>query len=192
MAQKIMLNKVVGFNEYLFDAYCKRNLSMKQIGQEIGTTPATILYHLRKNGIKTRNAADVIRGMRRTEEQRKRMSVAQKGRVVSVETGRKISLAKKLNKHRSPNWHGGKRTGRHDGYVQIYYPEHPNSTKEGYVMEHRLALEGKIGRLLETGEVAHHINGNRSDNRPENITLMTFKDHSRYHMKERWNKINAQ
>jgi hypothetical protein len=67
------------------------------------------------------------------------------------------------------------------GYIYIYKPEHPQSTKKGYIFEHKLIGEAKIGRFLEKGEVAHHINGVKTDNRPENILVMTKKEHSYLH-----------
>lgn len=72
------------------------------------------------------------------------------------------------------------------GYEYIYNPKHPNAMKSGYVAKHRLVLEQKLGRFLKDGEVAHHINENKLDNRPENIELMTFSEHSSHHAKEKW------
>lgn len=49
--------------------------------------------------------------------------------------------------------------------------------------EHRDVAEKILGRRLERGEVVHHINGRRSDNKPENLCVMDGEDHDRYH---RW------
>lgn len=74
------------------------------------------------------------------------------------------------------------------GYEYIYKPEHPNAMKSGYIGKHRLVLEKKLGRFLKSDEVAHHVNENKLDNRPENIELMSFSEHSRLHAKEKVRK----
>lgn len=40
------------------------------------------------------------------------------------------------------------------------------------VVEHRLIMERKLGRPLVRGESVRHINGKRTDNRPENLELL--------------------
>ena len=71
----------------------------------------------------------------------------------------------------------------HSGYKLIFKPEHPNSTNGGYIREHRLVMENYLGRYLKPNEDIHHINGIKTDNRIENLQVMTKSQHSKIESK---------
>lgn len=80
---------------------------------------------------------------------------------------------------KNPCWRGGRILLK--GYWFIYNPSHPHAWNKKYVAEHRLVMEEKLGRYLKQGEVVHHINHIRTDNRPENLELVTKSQHSAHH-----------
>ena len=57
------------------------------------------------------------------------------------------------------------------GYMLVYVPDHPNATCGGYVLEHRLVMEKKLGRYLTREEVVHHLDDNPANNHPDNLEL---------------------
>ena len=56
-------------------------------------------------------------------------------------------------------------------YISIFVPHHPNANKAGRILEHRFVMSEHLGRPLYKDENVHHKNGNRHDNRLENLEL---------------------
>lgn len=85
----------------------------------------------------------------------------------------------------SPTWKGGKKLDTR-GYVLV---KHNSSTRsDGYIQEHRLVMEQHLNRKLLPDEQVHHINGDKQDNRLENLEVLSVSEHMRLHAleKETW------
>ena len=82
-------------------------------------------------------------------------------------------------------WNNG-RLVTPDGYALVRVGvTHPLADPNGYCREHVLVMCAAIGRNLRPGEVVHHKNRDRLDNRLENLELMTAGQHTAIHNIER-------
>lgn len=57
---------------------------------------------------------------------------------------------------------------------------------------HRFLMEQKEGRKLHFNEIVHHKNGNKHDNRIDNLEIISRSDHISLHpeIREKWNEAN--
>lgn len=65
-----------------------------------------------------------------------------------------------------------------NGYVVLHKKGY---NKKGNAKQHRLVMEEHLGRRLSPDEVVHHINGIKTDNRIENLTVMSRQEHTKLH-----------
>ncbi len=79
----------------------------------------------------------------------------------------------------NPNWKGGQHVSQ--GYVMVYFPQHPHTNGRGYVKRANLVLEEKLGRYLLPDMIAHHLNKIRDDDKPENLIEMSNSKHMALH-----------
>lgn len=87
-------------------------------------------------------------------------------------------------------WRGGRKL-HSEGYIYKLCHGHPRATKDGYVLEHIIVMEDKLGRSLGPGEIVHHLNEVKSDNRPDNLEVMLRSDHIKHHHRKLSNDQEA-
>lgn len=171
--------------ESLKKLYVEEERPINDCAEFLGVSVGAVFNYLKRYEISTRKTLTDKSRLKMSESQKRRPH--RSGFKMSEETKRKLAQAN-LGKYKKPTEFGGHKKKRTDGYITIYCPKHPFATKDGYVMEHILIMERAIGRYITREEVVHHKNHIRTDNRLENLELMTFKAHSGLHMKERWLK----
>lgn len=181
----------------LYDLYVRQTMSAPKIAAMRGCDKATVYNALVQHGIPTR--ADGRKWTLLSKDDLYRMYVTDGKSTTQIAEELRLKpsliwgaihhygipirprvdalrLAIKKGKD-SPNWTGGRKIDV-GGYVWLYSPEHPYATKQGYVKEHRLVMEHKLGRYLLPSEEVHHHNGIRSDNREENLEVLNGSNHT--------------
>lgn len=76
------------------------------------------------------------------------------------------------------NWKGIQTTP--PGYIIIYIGGGE------YIPLQRLLMEWKLGRKLNDDELVHHLNGNKQDNRIENLQIVSRAQHIKIHDPRKW------
>lgn len=127
-----------------------------------------------------RRIGNAHRGRPKGDAQVKKMSESMLGKRISLKVRnkmRKTHLRIGTKPPRNPRsgsdhpfWKGG-RSIRPTGYVFVLAKDDPAADINGYVAEHRLVMSRYLGRSLLKTEYVHHKNGNRQDNRLENLEL---------------------
>lgn len=91
-------------------------------------------------------------------------------REILVRNGAVIRRSGPLSGPLHPGWKGGTTIDK-TGYILEWAPKHPDANVAGYVRQHRLVMEKKLGRQLTKKEVVHHIDGDHANNNPANLEV---------------------
>jgi len=166
-------------------------MSMRSMCRKFGCSNVTIINAVRRAGGVIRKQGGINRVRRWTaDEKQKICDLALNGwsqtnialRFQSTQnTISRILIAAGVStrpKHarldRHGSWKGG-RTTASGGYIGVLMdPNDPlfcMARSNRYVLEHRIVMARSLGRPLDKNESVHHINGDRTDNRPENLQL---------------------
>jgi len=72
-----------------------------------------------------------------------------------------------------------------NGYRLLLIPDHPRAMKnknwEGYVYEHIVVVEKFTKQHIRINEDVHHLDGNKSNNRIENLLVVERGQHTKLH-----------
>ncbi|MGF7431066.1 HNH endonuclease signature motif containing protein [Thermoanaerobacterium thermosaccharolyticum] len=146
--------------QWLREKYLVEKLSTTDIADLCGYSPRHIARLLDKFGIPKRSRKEGVK----TQKSREKRSVKMKGKL----TGNKNPM------YKCGHWIS-------NGYIFTKI-----NGKD--VPIHRLVASTVIGRPLKPTEIVHHIDGNKLNNQPQNLLIVTRSQHRTIHNFEMWAK----
>lgn len=156
--------------------YTEAKKSLPEISKILGIPTSTVRRKLLRLGVRLRTRTEGIRLS-------PNMGNGRRGKkfIFTEEHKRNMSIAHRKYLEKSGKVKGY--TKKPSGYIE--YTSGENRGRG----QHRVLMEEILGRKLGFDEIVHHINGDRADNRLENLQLLSRAEHSRYHLNKRRNTL---
>lgn len=157
---------------------------------EYGGSYYSLKKAIRSQGVEIRDNPAPLERPEEVADILERYANGQSQQSISLEIGRSQSFVSRvIRKHgkgarpyptgeKHPHWKGGRYIDT-NGYVRVNIAKDDEfavmALKDGTGLEHRLVMARSLGRPLARHETVHHINGDRTDNRIENLQLRQGK-----------------
>lgn len=154
-------------------------LSCNDIASKVGCSAAQVIRILKQYGTSMRNGSERVKLGIKLHDVPRKISEIQTGRALSESAKEKLR-AITGDKHHS--WKGGM-TQESSGYI-VYTSSPSNGNKAGMLL-HRVIAEQKYGRKLGSFDYVHHIDGNKKNNHPDNLIVLSPSEHAKLHAEER-------
>ena len=160
-----------GINKVILVGLYQDGASIPEVAERTGLHRSTVRYHLAKSGVLRSRAEGV-----RIAASKGKLGSGLRGKKRVFSAAHKARIAESRLRHSAMFARGVSVSS--GGYFVITRGEHKGRS------EHRVIIEHKIGRRLRTDEHVHHIDGNKQNNAPSNLRVMTGSDHMRIHATE--------
>jgi transposase-like protein len=159
-----------------------------ELAKKYGTSHTTIRNYLKAEGVKLRQGGsrwsgstwrdDAVERYRAGEdipEISAALGISERGITALLREREAMPQYRQARRINSWRWRGGRFIDR-QGYVRVKIPdEHAHLVRApidgAYALEHRLIMAVAMGRPLRRTETVHHVNGDKTDNRLENLQL---------------------
>lgn len=153
-------------------------LSCKEISKSVELTKESVARIIRKAGITREHGERVSMGLNKPEV-RTKLSAIRAGKTLSEEAKEKL---RSYTGDKNANWRAGL-TKTSGGYLQ--FTASPANGIHANRLVHQVIAEWTIGRKIKSGEHVHHIDGNKLNNSPENLQVLTAREHAILHNDDR-------
>lgn len=157
---------MASLNKVMLDLY-QSGLSLPDVASKVGKGISTVRYHIKKAGV-LRSRTE---GLRLSSEKMSRDRLGKKRGPMKQSTRKKLSH---MALERSEISAVGYRTNS-QGYIE--FTRGPQKGKS----LHCIIAEAMLGRPLMMDEVVHHVDGNKKNNTPSNLMVLTNSEHVRVH-----------